>query len=66
MSNMLLLSEILIRHHELESFEQLVEVIKARGRQGETFFRMDVKPPFQDTPLDWEDRLEVAFTSTRN
>jgi hypothetical protein len=30
------------------------------------FFRMDVKPPFQDTPMDWEDRLEAVFTSARN
>jgi len=25
------------------------------------FFRMDIKPPFGDTPENWEDRLEAAF-----
>ncbi len=63
---MLWLSEMLMQHHELETFEQLTELVKQRGRQGEMFFRMDVKPPFQDTPMDWEDRLEAAFTSSRN
>jgi hypothetical protein len=63
---MLWLSEILMQHHELESFEQLEAVIKQHGQQGAIFFRMDVKPPFKDTPLDWEERLETAFTSIRN
>ena len=34
-----------------------------RAAAGELFFQMDVKPPFPDTPGDWEDRLEAAFTS---
>ena len=63
---MLWLSEILIQHHELETFDQLVKLVKQRGREGEMFFRMDVKPPFKDTPLDWEERLEAAFTSSRD
>ena len=29
------------------------------------FFRMDVRPPFQDTPDNWEEMLETAFTSIR-
>ncbi|MCP5142303.1 MAG: sulfur relay protein DsrC [Chromatiales bacterium] len=60
---MLWLSEVLIQHHELQSFDGLCEVIKDRAHNGELFFRMDVKPPFTDTPDDWEDRLEAAFTS---
>lgn len=60
---MLWLSEVLIQHHELGSFDELVEVVREKARQGERFFRMDVKPPFPDTPEDWEDRLEGAFTS---
>ncbi len=62
---MLWLSEILIQHHELESFEDLMETVAERARQGVMFFRMDVKPPFHDTPQDWEDRLEGVFTSAR-
>jgi hypothetical protein len=58
---MLLLSEVLIQSPEVDSFAELIEVIKIR-RQSEMFFRIDVKPPFSDTPEDWEDRLEAAFT----
>lgn len=57
---MLNLSEILIEHHEIDSFMQLLEVVR-QGAQTERFFRMDIKPPFPDTPEDWEDRLESAF-----
>jgi len=57
------LSEILLQHHELETFEELVEVVRERARQGEMFFRMDVRPPFADTPEDWEEKLEVAFAT---
>ncbi len=59
---MLWLSEILLRKHELSSFEQLIEAVRAEARCGELFFRMDIKPPFFDTPENWEDRLESAFT----
>ena len=58
---MLLLSDILIQSPDITSFEELIEVVKVR-RQGEMFFRIDVKPPFQDTPENWEDLLEAAFT----
>ncbi len=58
---MLYLSEVLLQNHELESFEELVEVIEDKARAGELFFQMDVRPPFPDTPEGWEDRLEAAF-----
>ena len=58
---MLWLSEILLQEHQLETFEGLIEKIRERAQAGEMFFRIDVKPPFQDTPEDWEDRLEAAF-----
>lgn len=57
---MLYLSELLIKHHELQSFEDLVKVLKEE-KKNQRFFRMDVKPPFKDTPENWEDRLEAAF-----
>ncbi|HKK05664.1 MAG TPA: sulfur relay protein DsrC [Gammaproteobacteria bacterium] len=63
---MLWLSEMLLQHHELESFEQLTELLRERARAGEMFFSMDVKPPFHDTPEDWETRLEAIFTSAGN
>lgn len=59
---MLYLSEVLLRNHELESFEDLVETVKREASEsGEIFFDMDVKPQFADTPDNWEDRLEGAF-----
>ena len=58
---MLHLSEVLMQHPEVESFEELVAKIKQRSKT-EMFFRIDVKPQFADTPDNWEDRLEAAFT----
>ena len=63
---MLWLSEVLLQEHEIDSFETLKAVVGARARAGEMFFRMDVRPPFHDTPEDWEDRLEAAFSSAQN
>jgi len=62
---MLYLSEILIQNPELDSFEDLKQALVAAASQGELFFRMDVKPPFHDTPPGWEDQLEAVFTSVR-
>lgn len=62
---MLWLSEILLQHHELTSFEELTDVVREKAGTGEMFFRMDVRPPFQDTPENWEEQLESAFTSIR-
>jgi hypothetical protein len=60
---MLCLSEILLKHHELENFDELVAVVEEKARGGELFFQMDVRPPFPDTPETWEDRLEAAFAA---
>ena len=60
---MLYLSEILMQEHNLQSFDDLVEALKARARDGAMFYQADVKPPFSDTPNDWEMKLENAFTS---
>ena len=60
---MLWLSEILIQNHDLESFEDLVRVIQERAKAGERFFSMDVRPPYHDTPENWEEKLEAIFTS---
>jgi hypothetical protein len=58
---MLYLSELLMEHHELNNFDELIEIVKQKGQEGERFFRMDVRPSFPDTPENWEDRLEAAF-----
>jgi len=59
---MLKLSDILVAHKEIESFEELIPLIQDVARNGERFFRIDLKPPFPDTPENWEDRLEAAFS----
>ena len=58
---MLMLSDIIIEHQELESFDDLIPLVQAAARAGERFFRMDIKPPYPDTPENWEDRLEAEF-----
>jgi hypothetical protein len=58
---MLYLSEVLMQHPEIESFEDLLVTVTERSKT-EMFFRIDVKPQFADTPDNWEDRLEAAFT----
>jgi hypothetical protein len=59
---MLKLSDILVGHQELMTFDELVPLVQSAARSGERFFRMDVKPPYPDTPENWEDRLEAAFS----
>ena len=58
---MLYLSEVMMQHPEVDTFEKLLEVVKERSKT-EMFFRIDVKPPFSDTPDNCEDRLEATFT----
>jgi len=55
------LSEILLQNHDLESFADLVGAVR-RHAAGERFLHMDIKPPYFDTPDNWEDVLEAAFT----
>jgi len=62
---MLYLSEILIQNPDMETFEDLKEVLVLCAKKGELFFQMDVKPQFPDTPSSWEEQLEAVFTSVR-
>lgn len=57
---MLYLSEILLQHHDLQTFEELCQVVSARAKE-HIHFKIDVKPTYPDTPGNWEDRLEGAF-----
>jgi len=59
---MIWLSELLLQNHQFESFDELTAALTEKAKAGEMFFRADVKPPYGDTPEDWEDRLEAAFT----
>ncbi|MCB1877557.1 MAG: sulfur relay protein DsrC [Chromatiales bacterium] len=59
---MLMLSDVLIQNPDLESFNELIPLIQERAKAGEMYFKIDVKPSYFDTPEDWEDRLEAAFS----
>tara|TARA_B100000700_G_scaffold22118_1_gene21454 strand:+ start:932 stop:1123 length:192 start_codon:yes stop_codon:yes gene_type:complete len=59
---MLYLSTILIQEKDVETFDELLEVVKLRAKSGERFIRLDLKPPYPDTPKNWEERVESAFT----
>lgn len=61
---MLMLSDLLIGN-DVNSYADLVQAVEAVAKQGERFFQMDVKPPFPDTPDNWEEKLEARFTSAR-
>ena len=61
---MLWLSEILIQN-EIDTFDELKGLVEQGAKDGEMFFRMDVKPPFGDTPEDWEDLLEASFSGVK-
>ena len=63
---MLWLSEVMIQEKGIETFEDLKVELKKRAKAGELFFQMDVKPEYPDTPRDWHDKLEAAFTSLQD
>lgn len=57
---MLYLSEVLIQNTDLENFNGLLDVVREQAAQ-EFHFKIDIKPPYPDTPPNWEDQLEGAF-----
>jgi hypothetical protein len=58
---MLRVSDLLLEHRDVQTFQELLDVVKLRA-QSEFFLSMDLKPPYPDTPMDWEEALEAAFT----
>ncbi len=57
------LSEIIIRNPEVNSFGELLAVLRSRTQTGErVFLEMDLKPEFLDTPRNWEMLIEEAFS----
>ena len=58
---MLYLSSLLIEYKDVENFDQLIDIVKEKAKQGEIFIKIDLKPPYPDTPDDWEDKIESAF-----
>ena len=37
-------------------------LIEQKAQEGEIFIKMDLKPPYPDTPDNWEDKIESAFS----
>jgi len=60
---MLYLSELMIQNTQLESFEELLIVIKQNAVNA-IHLKIDIKPNYPDTPADWEDKVEGAFSGT--
>ena len=58
---MLNLSELIIQNPKVSSFYDLVELLKQRAGEGEIHLHFDIKPDYQDTPRNWQWRLEAAF-----
>lgn len=64
---MLYLSEIVIQNPQLNSFDDLLEVIKERAQSsGEIHLKIDIKPNYGDTPANWEDMIEGAFSGVHS
>tara|TARA_Y100000385_G_scaffold261637_1_gene292577 strand:- start:777 stop:971 length:195 start_codon:yes stop_codon:yes gene_type:complete len=59
---MLYLSALLIERKDVETFDDFLVAVKEKAAGGERFIRFDLKPPFPDTPNNWEDRVESAFS----
>jgi hypothetical protein len=60
---MVQISDLIIGHPDVTSFEELEELVKEAARQGVIHLSFDLKPEYPDTPRKWQDRLEAAFTS---
>lgn len=56
-----LLSDIIIRHPEINSFEELLAVVRNITSDDMLFLEFDIKPDYRDTPRDWQWQLEGAF-----
>ncbi len=55
------LSELLMQNRQIETFKGLQQLIRQKAQEGAMQLQMDVKPPFEDTPDNWEMQLENAF-----
>ncbi|MCB1438601.1 MAG: sulfur relay protein DsrC [Nitratireductor sp.] len=55
------LSDLIISHPEIRSYDDLEELVAAAARDGVIVLHMDLKPDYPDTPRDWQSRLELIF-----
>ena len=54
-------SDLMIEHPEVRSFEDLKRLVVASAKSGYRFLQFDVKPEFVDTPRNWDLVLEAVF-----
>jgi hypothetical protein len=59
---MIYTSQVLKMHPELKNFSQFKKIVQALGEQGEILIEMDQKPPYPDTPDNWDMELEYVFS----
>ncbi|HJP35134.1 MAG TPA: sulfur relay protein DsrC [Gammaproteobacteria bacterium] len=59
---MLDLSRLIIENPQIDSFDQLLTVVRRSGSGGEILLHFDIKPDYPDTPRNWQWVLEAAFT----
>jgi len=55
------LSDLIIQHPEVTSFNELLALVVETAKEGEIFLEYDVKPDYRDTPRNWRDQLETVF-----
>lgn len=58
---MAFLSDLIISHPEVSSYEELEKLVVEAAKSGMILLYMDLKPDFPDTPRDWQHRLELLF-----
>lgn len=56
-------SDLMIEHPDVRSFEDLKRLVVASAKSGYRFLQFDVKPEFVDTPRNWDLILEAVFYS---
>ena len=55
------LSDIIIQHPEINSFNELQAAVRGITSDDVLFLNFDVKPDYRDTPRNWQWKLEAAF-----
>lgn len=55
------LSDLIIQHPEVQSFDELMKLVAKTGKESEIFLEFDVKPDYRDTPRKWAMMLENTF-----
>jgi hypothetical protein len=60
-----MISDIIIRHPEINSFQELLDAVRNMTSNDVLFLNFDVKPDYRDTPRDWQWQLEGAFLGGR-